>query len=340
MEPPVFVYTYHRILPKKEHDIGLGLFEIHLKVFKNFFEVLDWERFKAFLSGDYKPKKRAVFLTFDDGYVDNFVYAYPLLKKYQLKAHLFITSSRILDKPLVRPTLVDYWNGKVPFNGLFKPKPMWEAQKEFLLKGESEEFLSWEELNLMKDVFSYGSHGIAHTQGFISNTLEDFVDEKNINRIYSLWKIYSPPEAGFPIFKMKSDLTAPVGTVKRELLELCRKFPKKGNWKKELKKEIEKNFPKPLKFEDVEEYTERVEKDLSLSKDILERNLNVEIDSFSYPWGHYSEKLLKLVPKYYKFAFTVEKGKVKSSTDRFLIPRVYAVKDIFTFFGHLWRFAR
>jgi len=339
-EVPVFVYTYHRILPKKGHDIGLKLFEFHLKVFRNFFEVLDWEHFKAYLQGEYKPKRRAAFLTFDDGYVDNFVYAYPLLKKYRLKAHIFVTPSRVLNKPLVRPTLKDYWEGKVPLKDLIKPKPMWEAQSEFLIKGESEEFLSWEELNLMKDVFTFGSHGMSHTQGFVSDRLVDFVDDKNINRIYSLWKIYNPPSAGFPIFEMKSDLTAPIGTVKAEVLEFCEQFPKRGNWKENLNRELLKNFKHPLEFETFEGYQKRVEEDLKLSKEILEKNLGVEIDSFSYPWGHYSDRLFPMVGKFYKFAFTVEKGKVKPNSDRFLIPRVYAVKDVFTFLGHLWRFGR
>ena len=331
----VFVYTYHRILPKKSHDIGLNLFEFHLKVFKRFFEVLSWEQFKAFLQGDYIPKKRAIFITFDDGYVDNFVYAYPLLKKYGLKAHLFVTPSRILKKATVRPTLEDYWKGKIPLEELFKPQPMWVAQKEFFLKGESEEFLSWEELRKMSDVFSFGSHGMSHTQGFISPRITDFVDEKNIDRIYSLWKIYSPPKAGFPIFERKSDLTHPVGRIKSEVLEFCESFPKKGKWKEKLKKELEERFPYPLEFETFVEYQKRVEEDLKLSKKILEKNLGVEIDSFSYPWGDYSENLLPLVGKYYGYAFTVEKRNVTPEVERLKIPRVYAVKDVFTFLKHL-----
>ncbi len=335
----VFVYTYHRIFPKKSYEIGLKLFDFHLKVFKNFFEVLDWERFKAYLEGEYKPKKRAVFITFDDGYADNFVYAYPLLKKYGLKAHLFVTPSRILNREVVRPTLGDYWSGKIQFKELFKPKPMWEAQKEYLQKGESGEFLTWEELRIMSDVFSFGSHGIDHLQGFVSDRLVDVAEDRHLNRIYSLWGIYSPPKAGYPIFEMKSNLVAPTGRVKGEVLEFCESFPKNGrNWREKLKEELLKNFPSPLEFEREGKYTKRVEKDLLLSKELIEKNLGVEVDNFSYPWGDYSERLLPLVGKYYRYAFTVEKRNVKPNEDRFKIPRVYAVKDVFTFIGHLFRF--
>jgi peptidoglycan/xylan/chitin deacetylase (PgdA/CDA1 family) len=331
----VFVYTYHRIFPRKSYEIGLKLFEFHLKIFKKFFKVLSWEEFKAFYQGDYFPKKRAVFITFDDGYVDNYVYAYPLLKKYNLKAHLFVTPSRILNKPILRPSLEDYWSGKKSFNELFKPKPMWEAQKEFFQKGESSEFLSWEELRKISEVFTFGSHGMSHAQGFISENISDFVDNTNINRIYSLWKIYSVPKVGFPIFERKSDLIAPIGKVKKDILEFCEKFPKNKGWKGYLKKELLRNFSQFLEFETEEQYLKRVMSDLKLSKQLLEKNLGVAVDSFSYPWGDYSGKLLPLVKKFYKYAFTVEKGNVNPKREKLKIPRVYAVKDIFTFMKHI-----
>ncbi len=337
--PPVFVYAYHKVLPKKDFDIGIPLFEFHLKVFKKFFHVLSWEEFKAYLRGEFVPPKRAVFLTFDDGYADNYVYAYPLLKKYGLKAHLFVIPSRISEKPLRRKTLFDYWKGKVSLGELYKPKPMWEANREFFLKGESEDFLTWDELDEMKDVFSFGSHGISHSQGFISDRLEDFVDEGNINRIYSLWKIYSPPKAGYPIFERKSDLTAPVGRVKEEVLKFCESFPKKRNWKAKLEMRLEE-FLEPLVFESFDEYLKRIREELKTSKEIIEGKLGAVVDSFSYPWGDYSEVLTDEVGKVYDFAFTVKKGRVSPEVNPLLIPRVYAVKDIFTFLGHLWRFGR
>jgi peptidoglycan/xylan/chitin deacetylase (PgdA/CDA1 family) len=331
----VFVYTYHRIYPKKSYDIGLSLFELHLKVFKNFFEVLDWEHFKAYLKGEYIPRKRAVFITFDDGYADNYVYAYPLLKKYGLKAHLFVTPSRIAETSKVRKTLSDYWEGKVSLKELFQPKSMWEAQKEFFQRGYSEEFLTWEELHRMRDVFTFGSHGNSHSQGFIDETLTALVTPNNIDRIYSLWKIYSPPKVGYPIFGRKSDLVAPIGKVKKEVLQFCEEFPKKGGWEKELKRELAKRFPQPLEFESKKQYLERINEDLRSSKRILEEKLGEKIESFSYPWGDFSEELVSVVGKYYSYAFTVEKRNVNREENPWKIPRVYAVKDPFTFLKHL-----
>jgi peptidoglycan/xylan/chitin deacetylase (PgdA/CDA1 family) len=334
----VFVYAYHKVLPKKSFDLSWKLFAFHLKVFKKFFHILSWEEFKAYLNGDFVPKKPSVLITFDDGYVDNYIFAYPLLKKYRAKAVLFVTASRIWDKALKRKTLRDYWEGKVALKELYKSKPMWESQKEFFQKGYSEDFLTWEELYEMTEVFHIGSHGISHSQGFISESITEFVTEENIDRIYSLWNIYKPPKIGYPIFERKSDLVAPVGRVRKEILTFCENFPKKANWEKLLKKELKRNFHHFLDFENEGEYIRRVEDDLKHSKEILEMNLNLKVEAFAYPWGDYSEKLLPLVGKYYNYAFTVEKENVTPEVNKLLIPRVYANKDIFTFVGHIFRY--
>jgi hypothetical protein len=72
----------------------------------------------------------------------------------------------------------------------------------------------------------------------------------------------------------------------------------------------------------------------------LERKLNRKIYAFAYPWGDYGKKLLEVVRKFYSLAFTVEKGNVEERTGPLRIPRIYAVKDPFTFIGHLWKYAR
>jgi peptidoglycan/xylan/chitin deacetylase (PgdA/CDA1 family) len=97
-----------------------------------------------------------------------------------------------------------------------------------------------------------------------------------------------------------------------------------------------KNFSTFLDFENFEEYLQRVRKDLSLSKELIEKNLPIKVEAFAYPWGHYSENLLREVKKIYNYAFTVEKDIVQpQKVNSLLIPRVYAVKDIFTFLKHL-----
>ena len=59
------------------------------------------DEFADFLAGKPTPPK-SVLLTFDDGYLDNWVHAHPILKKYGLCASMFIVTGLIGDGP-IRP---------------------------------------------------------------------------------------------------------------------------------------------------------------------------------------------------------------------------------------------
>lgn len=57
---------------------------------KNDFKVLSLEDFSSFLKNGIFPGK-SVFLTFDDGYEDNFSNVFPILKKYNFPATIFLS---------------------------------------------------------------------------------------------------------------------------------------------------------------------------------------------------------------------------------------------------------
>src|SRR5699024_11146624 len=65
-------------------------------LYKHGYHSLTTQQFAAHLAGKPTPK-RSVLITFDDGYLDNWVYAYPLLKKYGFNAVLFIVTAWIGD---------------------------------------------------------------------------------------------------------------------------------------------------------------------------------------------------------------------------------------------------
>ena len=90
--PKVIVLNYHKIdnmhisLSVKPED-----FERQMKYLAehNFHSITPRELYAALVGGAELPEN-PVLITFDDGYMDNYTNAYPILKKYGLKATIFV----------------------------------------------------------------------------------------------------------------------------------------------------------------------------------------------------------------------------------------------------------
>ena len=120
------------------HNIGYGegsFFVLPEKFTKqmeyiknNGYQVITLDELVASIKGKKHLKRNKVVITFDDGYKDNFQYAYPVLKKLGFPATVFIISD---------------FAGKTLSNG--------------------KEFLNWDQMVLMsKDGISFGGHTKNH----------------------------------------------------------------------------------------------------------------------------------------------------------------------------------
>lgn len=59
---------------------------------------LTLEQYAGFLAGEPVPR-RSIVITFDDGYLDNWVYAHPILLKYGMRATVFVVTGWMGDGP-------------------------------------------------------------------------------------------------------------------------------------------------------------------------------------------------------------------------------------------------
>lgn len=112
--------------------------------------------FADHLNGKAAPKK-SVLITFDDGYLDNWVYAYPLLKKYGFNAVIFLVTSWINDG-VVRPQSGD---ADVP------ETPSHTDCEQLINAGQSDKvILRWSEIQHMQadGTFEFHSHTHTHTR--------------------------------------------------------------------------------------------------------------------------------------------------------------------------------
>ena len=96
------VLMFHRVCPESSRprirgNAGLEVTPEYLEntikfLRKNNYEIVSLSRVAKILNDNYKKKKFAV-LTFDDGYIDNYVHAYPIFKKHRVPFSIYVTTN-------------------------------------------------------------------------------------------------------------------------------------------------------------------------------------------------------------------------------------------------------
>ena len=138
------VLMYHHVNPQGNFiNVTPRNFEAHMRyLHRHGFTTLHTGEMLSILLGHTAPPKKPVMITFDDGWLDNWVYAFPAMKKYGIKAAIFVITSLIPGNG--RRMRSD--EGDVPV------LPEHRACQHLVdAGGASEVMLSWEELREMAD---------------------------------------------------------------------------------------------------------------------------------------------------------------------------------------------
>lgn len=96
------VLCYHDVNPKQTNDMLMdpAKFKEQMQYLKdNNYTTLTMSELYGFLKEDKKIPEKSVVITFDDGYIGNYTYAYPILKELNLHATIFMISG-MLDNEL------------------------------------------------------------------------------------------------------------------------------------------------------------------------------------------------------------------------------------------------
>lgn len=271
------------------------------------YQFIFWKDLFNHMGGLRRAPFKSIMLTFDDGYLDNWVYVFPILKKYGAKATVFVNPEFVDPGTNIRANLDEVWSGRI-------------AENEIQDLG----FLNWEEMRLMEKSghIDIQSHALTHTWYFSGPKLVDFHRPGGKKYPWLAWNVkpdlkpfYIENEQeslvafGTPVYEFEKALICrryfPPEEVTNRITELVEYeggenfFQKKG-WEIKLKEYHESLMDKyrhKERFETDENYQQRVYCELERSKQILEKELNKEIHFICWPGGGYNNTVLTLAKK-------------------------------------------
>jgi len=304
---PEFIYKSHP--PSMEREIPVFMFHMALPdwfeeqclhLAENGYNTLSADEFLYVLSVSGRSPKQSVLLTFDDGLKHLWTVAYPLLKKYNLKATCFLIPGCIPENDRrIRPTLEDYWKGNA-------------SVKEIVnLNSDGPPLCTWEEIRIMHEsgVIDFQSHSMYHSLVFTSDKIFDFIHPRYNRHFFG--NIHIPvyasrgkdvfsrdPVLGMPIYFGQPRMSArrrffDDEKIRDRCVEIARneggeEFFTRRNWRRILRKAVSdyrKTKTVTERYETPEERDKVILEELLASKNMIEEKLSgKEVRHLCYPW--------------------------------------------------------
>jgi peptidoglycan/xylan/chitin deacetylase (PgdA/CDA1 family) len=274
---------YHRVdynaFPFFETVIKPSIFERQIRYFRKHFQIIDLNELKRFTTKGM-CKKDLVVLTFDDGYRDNFLYAYPILKKYKIPATIFLATDYINTNKLL-------WYDKLAW--IFYKAASFLENNSMIQYGISETIFQKLKLFLSSNLFE--KERILKSVASILKNYSDQDQKETINGLIEICNIGKwPDEKKRPMLSWK------------EVISMSKQNISFGSHTK--------SHPVLSRLSSDEARQEIIE-----SKNTIEEKIQKPVTLFSYPYGKsndYSENVVNILREEgFEFACTAERGSEK-----------------------------
>jgi hypothetical protein len=300
---------------------------------------------KNHMSGTSLISGKVVCLTFDDGYLDNWVIASPIMRKYGFFGTIFIATDFIDNSMKIRPCFDDVTAGRV-------------KQEDLEIRGH----LSIAELQRMEKegIFTIENHTASHTCLYTSDHLKGFISPKDPKLVWQHWNCFPEKKKswyigfskeqkalwGHPIFdfsrahlvkrayfpdeKLKEGLNLHVMENGQEA------YFRNNNWIKMLKKRFnELSYSYKGYWETDAEAQERIDRELQNSKNFIENKLKKKVRYLCWPGGISTEELQAMATdKYGYWATTGGNGRNTIGENSKLLSRIYVKHRYVPFKSH------
>ncbi len=306
---PVPVVMYHTVgIPNKKWQwkhltCPFKVFENQLKwINKKGFHSISLQQLYDYMKDGKELPKNPIVFTFDDGYLDNWVFAYPLLKKYGFNGSIYVNPEFVDSRNIIRENLERVWEGNAKMTEL-----------------ETLGYLSWQEMLKMENegIMDIQSHTMTHTWYPTSSKIIDFRHPGD-SYIWMTWNNYPDKKPflqlddgkliiyGEPVYESSRAIGAkryiPDESLKEHLIDYVKKgkineFYQTLNWREKLF-EIANRYKKENnmdeRYESEEEYEERIYWELHESKKIIEDELNKDVKFLCWPGGAVTRKAVDI----------------------------------------------
>ncbi len=252
---------------------------------------------------------RSCLITFDDGYLDNATYAWPLLEAHGHAGVIFAVTARLEEGP-VRPTLGDVRAGhaaEADLPGVDAPFQV----NELGLEERRDLFLTWDEARAMEasGVMRLEPHGHTHASVFHKPQFHTFFKPRKKKRTFDA--IEGETRDGRPVWGLPRFAEAPAlaarafipsdelyGLALREVPQDDREalafFADPANETRLMAKVLAVPKDRWGTLESEPQYEERVRRDLESSIQAIQKNCGRSPRTLAWPWGAYSDTARRL----------------------------------------------
>jgi len=298
--PQLVVLMYHRILPRTDSRAQLeepGMmvtpetFRNNIKLASQYFDFIsisNWLERKS--TGQPLPQK-ACAITFDDGWQDNYEFAFPILKELQVPATIFLVSDMI-------NTVNAFWPerlAKIAADISAKHSAYW-----------NHDTLSW--LRSGSTSFQFGTTP---------------PDSEQISQLIANVKRLPDTEIHQRLDQITNDLDLPRASEAASLLtwRQVTEMTQSGLI------EAGSHTCHHIRLNEQTD-SELAKREIINSKTTIEQQIRAPVKTFCFPNGDFSQQAMDLVKQHYLGAVTTQSGWNSSSTDNFLLHRIGIHEDI------------
>ncbi|MFK4766060.1 polysaccharide deacetylase family protein [Desulfobaculum sp. SPO524] len=317
---PVMMYHYISSWPNSI-AVAPELFESHLKAMtKAGYRGVGLDEAVAYLREGRALPKKSVLITFDDGFLDNYVYAWPLLREHGHKGVVFAVTNKIVDEERPRPTLSDVWDGYVGMDDLPQVDSPIRTSREGL-RIRTDLFFSWKEARLMQDdgTMAVAGHTHNHRSVFTGPNFRMLCEPQGKRRTfdqiegdvpYGLPRFEEGPAMQHRAFKPSNEVYDIVTSTVPQDFRTAYDYFKDQRHRQDLMQRLREIPTERLgTYESQAEFEERVYEELRTSRDQLTTGLGRAPEVMAWPWGASSDTSRRIAKELgFTVLFTTDVG--------------------------------